>query len=58
MMPLPLATRHREAGDASVWSTFGPHAEGSINVYYEEHGRADGPPLVLLHGFTVTGRIT
>lgn len=29
-----------------------------MRLSYEEHGRPDGPPLVLLHGFTVTGRIT
>jgi len=26
-----------------------------LTVYYAEQGRADGPPLVLLHGFTGTG---
>jgi pimeloyl-ACP methyl ester carboxylesterase len=29
-----------------------------MSVYYEEHGRPDAPALVLLHGYTVTGRIT
>ena len=29
-----------------------------MTVYYEEHGRPDAPALVLLHGYTVTGRIT
>jgi len=29
-----------------------------LTMYYEEHGAADGPPLVLLHGFTLTGRLT
>jgi len=29
-----------------------------LTMYYEEHGQQDGPPLVLLHGFTVTGRVT
>ena len=27
-----------------------------LNPSYEDLGRRDGPPLVLLHGFTVTGR--
>jgi pimeloyl-ACP methyl ester carboxylesterase len=32
-----------------------PHAlAGDLRVYYEEHRRAGGPPLVLLHGFTST----
>src|SRR5262249_44245165 len=26
-----------------------------LTLYYEEHGLPDGPPLVLLHGFTETG---
>ena len=26
-----------------------------MRMYYEEHGTPDGPPLVLLHGFTATG---
>ena len=26
-----------------------------MRMYYEEHGTPDGPPLVLLHGFTGTG---
>ncbi|MFL5680409.1 MAG: alpha/beta fold hydrolase [Chloroflexota bacterium] len=26
-----------------------------LRMYYEEHGRSDGPPLVLLHGFTMIG---
>lgn len=26
-----------------------------MRVYYEEHGLPDGPPLMLLHGFTQTG---
>jgi len=26
-----------------------------MRMYYEEHGTPDGPPLVLLHGFTQTG---
>ncbi len=29
-----------------------------LKLYYEEHGRPDGEPLVLLHGFTATGRST
>jgi len=29
-----------------------------LTMYYEDHGRLDGPPLVLLHGFTLTGRLT
>jgi pimeloyl-ACP methyl ester carboxylesterase len=33
-----------------------PHAiAGDLRMYYEEHRQADGPPLVLLHGFTATG---
>ena len=27
-----------------------------IDLYYQEHGRPDGEPLVLLHGFTGTGQ--
>ena len=27
----------------------------SMRMYYEEHGTPDGPPLMLLHGFTQTG---
>src|SRR5262249_15561522 len=26
-----------------------------MRMYYEEHGAPNGPPLVLLHGFTQTG---
>ena len=29
-----------------------------MTIYYEEHGRQGAPPLVLLHGFTHTGRIS
>ena len=29
-----------------------------MRMYYEEHGNPDGPPLVLLHGFTLTGRLS
>ena len=29
-----------------------------MTMYYEEHGNPDGPPLVLLHGFTLTGRLS
>lgn len=33
-----------------------PHAlAGDLPIYYEEHGRSDGPPLVLLHGFASAG---
>ena len=33
-----------------------PHAlAGDLPIYYEEHGRPDGPPLVLLHGFMSAG---
>ena len=28
-----------------------------LDLDYELHGRADGEPLVLLHGFTGTGRL-
>ena len=28
-----------------------------VTLYYEEHGNRDGPPLLLLHGFTLTGRL-
>ncbi len=28
---------------------------GDLRMFYEEHGRADGVPLVLLHGFQQTG---
>lgn len=32
-----------------------PHAAvADLTMHYEEHGRPDGPPLVLLHGFTLT----
>src|SRR5262245_43629736 len=35
-----------------------PHAlAGDLSMYYEEHGRPDGPPLVLLHGFTGTAAL-
>ncbi len=35
-----------------------PHvAAGELSMYYEEHGRPDGPPLVLLHAFTQTGAV-
>jgi pimeloyl-ACP methyl ester carboxylesterase len=27
-----------------------------LDLYYQEHGRPDGEPLVLLHGFTSTGQ--
>ena len=29
-----------------------------MTMYYEEHGDPDGPPLLLLHGFTLTGRLS
>lgn len=33
-----------------------PHATvNDLSMYYEQHGPPDGDPLVLLHGFTVTG---
>jgi pimeloyl-ACP methyl ester carboxylesterase len=33
-----------------------PYADANgLRMYFEEHGRPDGPPLVLLHGFTATG---
>jgi pimeloyl-ACP methyl ester carboxylesterase len=32
-----------------------PYADvNDLHMYYEEHGQADGLPLVLLHGFTAT----
>jgi pimeloyl-ACP methyl ester carboxylesterase len=35
-----------------------PYANvNDLTMYYEEHGRPDGPPLVLLHGFTATGAL-
>ena len=35
-----------------------PHvAAADLSMYYEEHGRAGGPPLVLLHAFTATGAL-
>jgi pimeloyl-ACP methyl ester carboxylesterase len=35
-----------------------PYADlGDLDLYYEDLGRRDAPPLVLLHGFTVTGRV-
>ena len=35
-----------------------PYANANdLTVYYEEHGRPDGPPLVLLHSFTATGAL-
>ncbi len=35
-----------------------PHvAAGDLAMYYEEHGRPHGPPLVLLHAFTATGTL-
>ena len=35
-----------------------PHvAAGDLSMHYEEHGRPDGPPLVLLHAFTQTGAV-
>jgi pimeloyl-ACP methyl ester carboxylesterase len=30
---------------------------GDLEMYYAEHGRADGAPLVLLHGFQQTGEM-
>src|SRR5437762_2008029 len=36
-----------------------PHAAiNDIQMYYEEHGPPDGPPLVLLHNYTGTGATT
>ena len=29
-----------------------------LTMYYEDHGPSDGAPLVLLHGFTLTGRLS
>jgi pimeloyl-ACP methyl ester carboxylesterase len=40
-------------GDASV--PFG--SIQGLQMYYEEHGRPEGSPLVLLHGFSGTGRV-
>lgn len=35
-----------------------PYADlGDLDLCYEDLGRRDGPPVVLLHGFTVTGRV-
>lgn len=32
-----------------------PYAEiDDLTMYYEEHGRADGPPLILVHGYIAT----
>src|SRR5262245_14694017 len=33
-------------------------AVNDIQLYYEEHGPPDGPPLVLLHNHTGTGATT
>ena len=30
-------------------------AVGDLRMFYEEHGRRDGLPLVFLHGFSGTG---
>ena len=30
-------------------------AVDGLQMYYEEHGVPDGPPLVLLHSYTSTG---
>jgi pimeloyl-ACP methyl ester carboxylesterase len=35
-----------------------PHAAvADLTMHYAEHGRPDGPPLVLLHNFTGTGAL-
>lgn len=35
-----------------------PYAHlGDLDLFYEDLGRRDGPPVLLLHGFTVTGRV-
>ena len=35
-----------------------PHAAvADLTMHYEEHGRPDGPPLILLHAFTATGAL-
>lgn len=33
-------------------------AVGDLRMFYDDAGASDGPPLVLLHGFTVTGQVT
>lgn len=30
---------------------------GGVGIHYDEHGPADGPPVLLLHGFPDTGRL-
>ncbi|HEX5503195.1 MAG TPA: alpha/beta hydrolase [Thermomicrobiales bacterium] len=42
---------------ADGWYSMAYAEVGGLRMYYEEHGRADGPPLVLLHGFFGTGAV-
>ena len=34
--------------------TVGEENSGSIDLYYEDHG--SGPPVVLIHGYPLSGR--